>query len=188
MLRAVRLLLSDLASTLIFLAVVLLTRDVPLAIIAGIVIGVGQVGWQLALKQPIGTMQGMSLLLVIGLGAVSLITNDPRFVMFKPSLIYIIVGVVMLKRGWLNRYLPPIAIELVPDIAVIFGFIWAGLMFFSAGLNVIVTLNFSPEGWAAFMSVYGIVSKAGLFLIQYAVMRFFAVRRRRALPIPPAMA
>jgi intracellular septation protein len=180
LLRAFGLLLVDLASTLVFLAVVLLTGNVPLAILAGMVFGASQIGLQLALKQPVGTMQWLSFVLVIGLGAVSLIANDPRFVMIKPSLIYIIVGVVMLKRGWLNRYLPPIAMEMVPDVAVIFGFVWSGLMFFSAALNVAVALNFSAESWAAFMSIYGIVSKVALLLIGYGTMRFVGVRRRRA--------
>jgi hypothetical protein len=59
-----------------------------------------------------------------------------------------------------------------------------GLMFFSAALNVIVALSFSVVAWASFMSVYGIVSKLGLFLIQYATMRTIGIRRRRAMPIP----
>ena len=97
-----------------------------------------------------------------------------------PSVIYLIVGIVMLKPGWMNRYLPPVAIELVPDVAFIFGFVWAGLMFFSAALNLIVALNFNVVTWSAFMSIYGIVSKAALFLIGYATMRTIGVRRRRA--------
>ena len=113
----------------------------------------------------------MSLFLVLGSGAATLITSDPRFVMVKPSVIYIIVGIVMLKPGWMNRYLPPVAIELVPDVAFIFGFIWAGLMFFSAGLNLIVAFNFSVVAWSALMSVYAIVSKALLFLIGRASCR-----------------
>jgi intracellular septation protein len=100
--------------------------------------------------------------------------------MIKPSLIYVIVGLVMLKRGWLNRYLPPIAIEMVPDVAVIFGYVWSSLMFFSAALNVAVALNFSAESWAAFMSIYGIVSKVALLLIGYGTMRLIGVRRRHA--------
>jgi hypothetical protein len=104
--------------------------------------------------------------------------------MVKPSLIYIVVGIVMLKRGWMNRYLPPVAMEVVPDIAVVFGFVWAGLMFATAALNIVVALNFSVVAWSAFMSVFAIVSKAGLFLIQYAVMRTIGVRRRRAMPSP----
>jgi intracellular septation protein len=67
----------------------------------------------------------------------------------------------------------------VPDIAVIFGYLWSGLMFFSAILNVIVALNFSVVTWSVAMSIYGIVSKAALFLIGYATMRTVAVARRR---------
>ena len=104
-------------------------------------LGAAQIGWQIARRQPIDTMQWMSLFLVLGAGTVTLITDDPRFVMVKPSVIYVIVGIVMLKPGWINRYLPPVAKEFVPDIAIIFGYLWAGLMFFSAALNLVVALN-----------------------------------------------
>jgi intracellular septation protein A len=179
---AAKLLLLDMASTVFFLVVFLLTKNIPLSVALGVALGVAQIGWEFVRKRPIDTMQWLSLFLVVGAGTASLITNDPRFVMVKPSLIYIVVGVVMLKPGWMNRYLPPVAKELVPDIGFIFGFVWSGLMFFSAALNLIVALNFSVVTWASFMSVYGIVSKLGLFLIQYAVMRYVGIRRRRALP------
>ena len=79
----------------------------------------------------------------------------------------------------MNRYLPPIAIERVPDVAIALGYVWAGLMFFSAILNVIVALNFSVVTWSVAMSIYGIVSKAALFLIGYATMRIVGARRAR---------
>jgi intracellular septation protein A len=180
---AARLLLLDLASTFLFLVVFLLTKNIPLAVVLGVALGVAQIGWEFARKKPIDTMQWLSLFVVVAAGAATLLTNDPRFVMVKPSLIYIVVGVVMLKPGWMNRYLPPVVHEVVPDVALIFGFVWSGLMFFSAALNLIVALNFSVVTWASFMSVYGIVSKLGLFLIQYATMRYVGVRRRRrAMP------
>lgn len=185
---AAKLLLLDMASTVFFLVVFLLSKNIPLAVALGVALGVAQIGWEFVRKRPIDTMQWLSLFLVVGAGTATLITNDPRFVMVKPSLIYLVVGVVMLKPGWMNRYLPPVAKELVPDLAFIFGFIWSGLMFFSAALNVIVALNFSVVTWASFMSVYGIVSKLGLFLIQYAVMRYVGIRRRRATPTPAVTA
>jgi intracellular septation protein len=67
----------------------------------------------------------------------------------------------------------------VPDIAVIIGYAWSGLMFFSAALNLIVALNFSVVTWSVTMSIYGIASKAVMFLIGYAVMRTIAVARYR---------
>jgi intracellular septation protein len=175
-----KLLLLDLASTLLFLIVYLATKNVTLAVVLGMALGIAQIGWQFARNKPIDTMQWLSLLLVLGTGAATLITNDPRFVMIKPTVIYTVVGIVMLKPGWMNRYLPPIARETVPDIAVIFGYVWSGLMFFSAGLNLFVALNFSIVAWSAFMSIWAIVSKLALFLIQYATMRTIGVRRRRA--------
>jgi intracellular septation protein len=160
-----KLLLLDLASTFLFLVIYLSTGNVALAVVVGMALGVAQIGWQLARKKPIDTMQWMSLFLVLGAGAATLITNDPRFVMIKPTVIYTVVGIVMLKPGWMNRYLPAVAIEIVPDIAFIFGFVWAGLMFFSAGLNLLVALNYSVGTWAAFMLIYGMLSKLALFLI-----------------------
>src|SRR5580692_8196053 len=179
--EAGKLLLLDMASTFLFLVIFLLTHNITLAVALGMALGVGQIGWQFARKQPIDTMQWMSLFLVLGAGAATLLTNDPRFVMIKPSVIYAIVGIVMLKPGWMNRYLPPVAIELIPDIATLFGYVWAALMFFSAGLNLIVALNFSVVTWSTFMSIYAIVSKLALFLIGYATMRTIAVHRRARL-------
>ena len=185
--EAGKLLLLDMASTFFFLVLFLLTKNIPLSVLLGMVLGAAQIGWQFARKKRIDTMQWMSLFLVLGSGVATLITNDPRFVMVKPSLIYAIVGIVMLKPGWMNRYLPPAAIEIVPDVAFMFGFVWSGLMFFSAVLNIVVALNFSVVTWASFMSIYAIASKAALFMIAYATMRYVGVRRRRAQMIPAAV-
>ncbi|MCX5515515.1 intracellular septation protein [Kaistia algarum] len=181
---AASVLLADMASTFLFLVVYLVTKNLPLAIVLGMALGIGQIGWRLVFKKPIETMQWMSLFLVLGSGAATLATDDPRFVMFKPSVIYVIVGIVMLKPGWMIRYLPPVATALVPDIAVIVGYAWAGLMFFSAALNIVVAMNFSLVTWSAFMSVYAILSKAGLFLIGYATMRYVGFRRRVPEAVP----
>jgi intracellular septation protein A len=177
-----KVLLLDMAATLFFLLLYLLTDNIPLSILLGMALGLAQIGWQFVRKRPIDTMQWMSLFLVLGSGTVALITDDPRYVMIKPSVIYIVVGVVMLKRGWMNRYLPAIAIKWVPDIAVIFGYLWSGLMFFSAALNVIVALNCSVTVWAETMSIYGLVSKVMMFLIGYAVMRSIGTARGRRHP------
>src|ERR1700681_2424536 len=175
-----KLLLLDLASTFFFLVVYLLTHNITLSVVLGMALGAAQIGWQLVRKQPIDTMQWMSLFLVLAAGTATLLTDDPRFVMIKPTVIYCVVGIVMLKPGWMNRYLPPVALEIVPDVAFIYGYVWAGLMFFSAGLNLIVALNTSVGTWSVFMSIYGIVSKLVMFLIGFATMRIIGVRRRRA--------
>ena len=174
--QSARLLLLDMASTFFFLVLFLLTKNVQLSV----TLGVAQIGMQFARGKRIETMEWLSLFVVVASGAATLLTNDPRFVMIKPSVLYAIVGVVMLKPGWMNRYLPPAAKELVPDVATIFGFVWAGLMFATAALNIVVALNFTVAAWSAVMAVFAIGSKLALFLVGYAVMRAIAVRRRRA--------
>jgi intracellular septation protein len=181
LLQAAKLLLLDLASTFVFLVLYLLTKNITLSVLLAMALGAAQIGWEFVRKKPIDSMQWISLFVVLATGTTALLTNDPRFVMIKPSVIYCIVGIVMLKRGWMNRYLPPVAIELIPDIAIIFGYVWAGLMFFSAALSLIVAFNFSITTWLAFMSIYGIASKVTLFLIGYATMRTIAVHRRARL-------
>ena len=181
-LNAAKLLLLDLASTILFLIVFLLTDNIRAAVGLGVALGLAQIGTQFARGRQIETMEWLSLFLVIASGTTALLTDDPRFVQFKPSAIYVIVGVVMLRPGWMNRYMPPIARTVVPDIALIVGFCWAGLMFVSAAINAFVALNFSLVTWASFMSVFGIVSKLALFLAGFAAMRLIGRRRVRAMP------
>jgi intracellular septation protein len=180
LLTSAKFLALDMASTIFFLILYAVTKSIPISVAAGVALGIAQIVWEIARKRPIETMQWMSLFLVLASGAASLLTNDVRFVLYKASVIYVIVGVVMLKPGWMNRYLPAVAIEVVPDIAYVFGFVWAGLMFVSAVVNLWVATHYSFLVWTGFMSTYAIVTKLGLFLIQYGTMRFIGVRRRRA--------
>ena len=175
-----RLLVADLASTFVFLIVLLATGNLMLAVALGVGLGLAQIAWMKVRRQTIDTMQWLSIGLVVVSGIATMLTRDPRFVMLKPTAIYCIVGAYMLRPGWLNRYLPDIAKYWVPDIARIFGFVWAGLMFASAALNIVVAMILDPVAWSAVMSVWGLASKVALFGIQFVTMRTIGVRRARA--------
>jgi intracellular septation protein A len=179
--QASKILLLDLASTLLFLAVYALTGNLFLAVGLGMALGIAQIGWQLARKQPVEALQWLSIVIIFASGTATFLTDDPFFVMLKPSIIYVIVGLVMLRRGWMTRYLPPIAQATVPDLAITFGYVWAGMMFFSAVLNIVLALTLDVTAWAAVKSVWAIGSKVGLFGIQYAIMKSTGMRRARAM-------
>jgi intracellular septation protein len=181
-LEAAKLLLLDLASTLVFLVLFPLTHNTILSVGLGMALGVTQIGFQIVRRKPIHIMEWLSLSLVIAAGTATLLTDDPRFVLFKPSVIYVIVGFVMLRAGWLNRYLPEIARTVASDVAVVIGFVWAGLMFVSAAVNAFVALACSVSAWAMVMPVYGIVSKMTVFLAGYLAIRLTVIRRIRAMP------
>lgn len=179
-LHSAKFLALDMASTLLFLALFLTTHNLTLAVALGMALGVGQIGYALYRRQKIDAMQWLSVILVLTTGAASLITHDPRFVMIKGTVVYVVVGVVMLQRGWMTRYLPPIALQWVPDYAIGFGYVWAGLMFFSAALNLVLAFTLGAVAWAAWMSAWAMGSKIALFLIQYSTMRIIGGRRGRA--------
>jgi len=84
--------------------------------------------------------------------------------------------------GELTTDNPPLATAVVPDIAIIVGFLWAGLMFASAAVNVFVARNYAVVTWAWFMPVFGIVSKIALLLIGFGMMRVIGRRRYAAMP------
>src|SRR5690348_17190758 len=90
--QAARVLLSDLASTLLFLVVYLVTDNLLLAAGAGMVLAVIQIGSELLRGKPIAALQWISAALVLASGTATFITNDPLFVMLKPSIIYAIIG------------------------------------------------------------------------------------------------
>jgi intracellular septation protein len=180
--QAAKLLLLDLASTIFFLVLFLLTHNTILSVCLAVALGLAQIAIQLVRRKRIETMEWLSLSLVIAAGAATLLTNDPRFLLFKPTIIYAIVGAVMLKPNWLNRYLPPIAQAVVPDVAAAVGLMWAALMFASAALNAFVVLNYSVATWAVVMPIFGIVSKLAVFLIGFAALRIIAGRRLLGMP------
>lgn len=126
-LQTVKLLLSDLASSLLFLLLFALTHNAVLSACLGMLLGLIQIVMHFARRKPIEVMEWLSLFLVIASGTATVLTDDPRFVLFKPSAIYAIIGVAMLRPGWMNRYLPAIAKSTASDIATYVGFAWSGL-------------------------------------------------------------
>ena len=180
-LDAAKLLVLDLASTLFFLIVFLLTHNTILSVGLGIALGAAQIAVQWLRRRPIHMMAWLGLFLVVTAGSATLVTDDPRFVLFKPRVIYVIAGVAMLKAGWINRYLPEIVQAVASDVAMFVGFAWAGLMFVSAAVNAYVTLALAVSRWAVIMPVFGIVSKAVVFVAGFLALRRTTRRRTRAM-------
>ena len=173
-------LVLDFASTLIFLGLYELTHSLPISIGLGIAVAVAQIGWTMARGHKIDALQWVSLALVVSSGTATLVTNNPVFVMLKPTVIYVAIGWAMLQRGWMVRYMPREAMEHVPDLAIAFGYVWAAMMFFSAALNLVLGLTAGVALWGTVMSLWALTSKLGLFAIQYAIMRFIGHRRYHA--------
>ncbi len=180
LLTAAGAILEDFASTVLFFVLYTLSGNIAVSVAAAILLALGQFGWRLARHQKPDALQWISLFLVAASGTATLANHNPIFVMLKPSALYLLVGGAMLQKGWMLRYMPPRALEYVPDLVIRSGYIWAGLMFLSAILNLIMALNFSVLVWGTAMSIWGLGSKIIMFFAQYTIMRCIGRKRRLA--------
>lgn len=180
-LEAMRPILIDLLSTFVFFVLLWTTHDFILATVLGIAAGVAEVSIRLIRKKPVGVVTWMSLGLVMIMGAASILTHQPLFVMLKPTIAYSLIGAVMLKRGWMHDYLPAIARPYlsVADVTP-WGYAWSGLMFLSAAMNIVFALTLDPITWSATLSLFGLVSKLALFAVTYVAIRGKVIAARSA--------
>src|SRR6202048_4114784 len=112
---------TDFLSAIVFLVLYLSTGNVVLATSVAIAGAVAQVIYTRVKGQPLGFMTYASLGLVIVLGIATLLTSDPRFVLAKPSIAHFAIGAIMLKRGWVLRFVPPLVVETIPEYVTIAG-------------------------------------------------------------------
>ena len=175
-LYAARPLALDFLGTIFLVILLALKVDVSVAASIGIATTIATVLGYLALKKPVPRLQWMSLALVLSAGVASLITHDPRFLMAKATVVAAIVGWVMLERGWMLRYVPPIARGKVDDVMITFGYVWSGSMFLKGALNLIVAIFF-PQYWIGFVAIVPTTMMVSLFAVQYIIVRSVAKRR-----------
>ena len=171
---------TDFLSAIVFLTLYLTTGNVVLATSVAIAGAVAQVVYSRVRGQPLNFMTYASLALVIVLGSATLLTNDPRFVLAKPSIAHFAIGAIMLKRDWMLRYVPPIVSDTIPEYVTIAGYAWAALMFALGAGTIAVASTGDLKLWALYVSVVLIGAKLTAFAVQYVAFRVLVINRIRA--------
>jgi len=171
---------SDFLSTIVFLVIYLTTDNVILATAVAIAGAIAQVIWSRIKGQTLGYMTWASLGLVIVLGSMTLLTHDPRFVLAKPAIGHVAIGLIMLKRGWMLRYMPPIVSETIPEYVTFAGYAWAALCFALAAGTIGVAMTGDMKLWTFYVTVVLVGAKLAAFAIQYVAFRILVGNRIRA--------
>jgi intracellular septation protein len=171
---------ADFFSTILFLAIYLITDNVLLATGVAIAGAIAQVIYSRVKGKELGYMTWASLALVIVLGGATLLTHDPRFVLAKPAIGHFAIGAIMLKRGWMLRYLPPIVTQTIPEYAMLAGYAWAALMFALGAGTIGVAMTGDMKLWTFYVTVVLIGAKIAAFAIQYIAFRILVGGRLRA--------
>ncbi len=171
---------SDFLSTIVFLIVYVVTDNVILATSVAIAGAIAQVIYARVRGMSLGYMTYASLALVIVLGAATILTQDPRFVLAKPAIAHFAIGAIMLKRGWMLRYMPPLVTEAIPEYVTVAGYAWAALMFALGAGTIAVAMTGDLKLWAFYVSVVAVGAKIAAFALQYLIFRVIITRRLRA--------
>lgn len=184
---AARPIVMDSLGLIVFAGLLALHVNLVVATVAGSSLAIGLVLYNLVTRRPVGALRWMSLALVVTTATMTLLTNDPRYVMAKGTVAYSLVGVVMLRRGWLIPYVPPIVREQAPDLLTRYGYVWAGVMFVTAVANLVIAVAFTAW-WPLFVAVFPLASKALVFAIQFVILRATITARVKASNAPGAVA
>jgi intracellular septation protein len=188
-LRALKPILRDFLSTIVFVSIIWFANDIILATAVGVATGLVQMIWMLARRHPIGPLQWLSIVLVSVLGTTTIVTNNPFFIKLKPSIIALALGAVMLRRDWMAPYLPPIVTDNLDDRTIVrAGFAWVALMGVLAALNLVVAFTCSLILWAWYLAVVPPLSYVVLLGIQFLMFRkrIMAQIKARTAENPPA--
>ena len=170
---------TDFLSTIVFIALYLITGNVVLATGVAIAGAVVQLIHARIKGHQLGFMTYASLALVIVLGSATLLTDDPRFVLAKPSIAHFAIGAIMLKRGWMLRYVPPIVAQTIPEYVTFAGYAWAALMFALGAGTIAIALTGDMKLWAIYVSVVAVGAKIAAFAVQYVAFRLLVTSRVR---------
>jgi intracellular septation protein A len=171
---------SDFLSTIVFLVIYLATDNVILATAVAIAGAISQVIYARIKGITLGYMTYASLALVIVLGTATILTRDPRFVLAKPAIGHFAIGAIMLKRGWMLRYMPPRVTDVIPEYVTAAGFAWAALMFALGAGTIAVAMTGDIKLWAFYVSVVAVGAKIAAFAVQYLIFRVIVTSRLRA--------
>jgi len=117
--QALRQLFSDFLSAILFLVVYTVSGSLFAAAGIAVAVGLAQLFRLKLTRRRIEPMQWMSLGLVVLLGGATMLTQSPRFMMIKPIIVHFAVATVMLRRGWMLRYLPEIVLRNVPEPTIV---------------------------------------------------------------------
>jgi intracellular septation protein len=171
---------SDFFSSIVFLTVYLLSDNVLLATGVAIASSIAQVAYAHIKGEPLSFMTYASLALVIVLGSATLLTSDPRFVLAKPAIAHFAIGFVMLKRGWMLRYMPQIVADTIPEYVTFAGYAWAALMFVLGCGTIAIAASGDMKLWAFYVSFVLLGAKLTAFAVQYVAFRILVTGRIRA--------
>ena len=139
--------------------------DIFVATAVAIVATILQVGWLVARRRKVPSMLWASLAIIVVFGGLTLYLRDKTFILWKPTVLYWLFGVVLAGAALVGRNLVRALLSEQMNLPepVWRRLNWSWVCFFAVmgALNLYVAYNYSEKIWASFKFFGGI----GLMLL-----------------------
>jgi intracellular septation protein len=171
MMDVFRKLIADFLSTIVFLIVWAATGNVLVATAVAVASAIVNVVHARLVGRKLDLMSWASLALVLVLGGATFLTNDPRYALAKPSIAHFAIGAIMLRPGWMSRYMPPAVLDHAPELPVIAGYAWAILMFALGAGTIATAMTGDIRLWTIYVSAFAVGAKIVALALQVLLFR-----------------
>ncbi|MCO6508232.1 MAG: septation protein A [Snodgrassella sp.] len=157
---------------ILFFATYALTKNIILATEVAIIAGIIQAAWCLFKYRRLQTMQWVSLLLVVVMGGATIIFKDPRFIKWKPTILFWLMAIGLLGSQICNKNVLKSTIgkeiTLPETIWRKLTYAWVICLLCLGALNLWVFLNFSEQIWVNY-KLFGSITIIVLFSIGQSI-------------------
>ena len=177
MIDVFRKLIADFLSTIVFLIVWTVTDNVLVATGVAVASAIVSLVHARLVGRKLDLMAWASLALVLLLGSATFLTHDARYVLIKPSIAHFALGAIMLRRGWMSRYMPPAVLDHAHELPIIAGYAWAILMFALGAGTIATAMTGDIRLWTLYVSVVAVGAKIVALALQFLVFRIIIGRR-----------
>lgn len=177
MIDVFRKLIADFLSTIVFLIVWAVTDNVVVATGVAVASAIVTLVHARLVGRKLDLMAWASLALVLLLGSATFLTHDARYVLIKPSIAHFALGAIMLRRGWMSRYMPPAVLDHAPELPMIAGYAWAILMFALGAGTIATAMTGDIRLWTLYVSVVAVGAQIVAFALQVLLFRIVIGRR-----------
>lgn len=165
--------LIDFLPVIAFVATYMVTKDMSLAII----VIIGAVAVQLLatwiIKREISRMLLASAALLVVFGGISLATDNPIFIMWKPTVLYWAFALIFLGSNWIGAQ--PIAQRMMTSLTEDpidmpdktwrqLNLSWVAFFIFAGAANIYVAYRFEEATWVNF-KLFGLFGLTFVFLV-----------------------
>jgi intracellular septation protein len=168
--------LFDLFPVLCFFAVYWIS-DIYIATGAAIAATIGQVAWLRIRKRRIDPMLWVSFALIVVFGGLTLILQDKRFIMWKPTVLYwcfaaaLAVSATVFRKNLIRSMLSK-EIRVPDPVWANLNWSWVGFFVVMGIVNLYVAFNYEEATWVKFKLIGG----TGLMLLFVVAQAFFLAR------------